>query len=219
MSRYGTSVNKSSKAPPRVEVKLGKNKPSNKLSETYVKKQEARFFNTEPSQRPNNDPIRLHEAWDFAQGYVSSDDDPNCITVDMLEEANHRVYFGFFHLDWLNQERGFARHRQAASRTYDDIDSRSYMNLSTIGRGGANSSLRGFGSGTQTRRFLDNSIEASGRGYSRGARTVQVDQSFANTEFPHVCSLYHHPNTDTSIGYPSRHKCLTSKASWLWRHA
>ncbi len=215
MSRYGAIENRSGRVQPKVNVKFGKGQLKEKGPGTFKSKTETKLPKMHQNKREQIDNIRLQDGWDYATSFTAVDDDPNSMQIDMLEEANHRVYYGFFHLDWLNQHRRFSDLRGGVNRTVDENESRSYINLSTIARGQANSSLRGFGSGTQTRRFLDNSLEGSGRGHSRGARTINIDQSFATTEFPHVCSLYHQPNTDTSMYSMSRHKYLTSKTDRL----
>lgn len=120
------------------------------------------------------------------------DEDPDCMTIDLLEEAGHRVYFGFFDLRLLEK-------RSSQKNCFNGVGSLSTKRKSGNDRSRhepMETSPRPANAWYQKARGLDKSTERSantaGSGlYHRKHRDFTTHTEFSQaTDFPHTCSLY-----------------------------
>ena len=203
MQSLGKKKYNSGKVQARVELRLTRNPgPASKPSSSLLKKSAATVTESSGPKLPQR--VRLPDATSPLLD-PQEEADPNCIEFDLLEEATHRVYFGFFNLDWLDPEDALTDQRTGLNRTYEETESQYNVNQSIHDRLSGHRSMQNINSAFLNNRYLDTSTDRhSGYHRSRGNRTLAADHSFMTTEFPHVCSLYHQPNTDSYLGYTSR---------------
>lgn len=159
-----------------------------------MKRQATRGKQDQAQPQILKDPITTRTAPRPAFEDSQTDQDPDCMEIDMLDEARYRVYFGFFHLDWLDSAHRTGRHR-------------SDLKLGTFaGSGGQKGGrhreldLSGAEPGTKVgvRRPRDASADRSLRS-CQSARHQAFKDATLRTEpspgrdLPHVCSLYGRP--------------------------
>jgi hypothetical protein len=119
-------------------------------------------------------------------------EDPDCMSIDMIEEAKHRVYFGFFDLNLLESGRGVKRNARAAEtfktrtevgnsqKRHERVDTSPYDGNAWYHKARAQD------------KSADRSINTAGSGiYYRKHRDFTTHTEFSHaTDFPHTCSLY-----------------------------
>lgn len=123
-----------------------------------------------------------------------SEQDADCMEIDMLEEARYRVYFGFFHLDWLDHLNQTSERQAGLNLTAFTAGGRKKTDkYSNLHLSNGDSGLRG--GYLRTRDLsVDRSVGSlkSDRFKTLRDQTLRTDNSMA-MDVPHVCSLYGQP--------------------------
>lgn len=148
----------------------------------------------EPKVKSTADRPHFHTAGRVHAASYQSSEDADCVEIDMIEEAKTRVYFGFYHLDWVNSQSNNRNFRTAFHQgSFTDVQLK--KNSKTKNLNISNGDVAGHASYFKKH---DQSAERSLRTYQsdrkRGLKdhTIYTELSHG-TELPHVCSLYGEP--------------------------